>query len=90
MVVGYDYTPLNLDVLVDGGVDALVALPIYDSGARSMELIDEMLHGKAFNVSEALWYQKLDAPLIYPGGAGVHDPAYYYDQYTRAEERFSQ
>ena len=34
MVVGYDYTPLNLDVLVDGGVDALVALPIYDSGAR--------------------------------------------------------
>ena len=90
MVVGYEYTPTNLNILMQGGVDALVALPVYDSGARGMELVDELVNGKVFNLSEATWRISLDTPLIYPDGAGAHDPAYYYDQYARSEMRFGQ
>ena len=77
LAVGYDYTKKNLDVVSEGGAVALIAQPLYDEGYTGLELIDEMLHGKAFNASESLWYQKLDAPLVYPGGEGVHGAAMY-------------
>ena len=88
LAVGYDYTKKNLDVVSEGGAVALIAQPLYDEGYTGLELIDEMLHGKAFNASESLWYQKLDAPLVYPGGEGVHGAAMYYDMYARSEARF--
>ena len=88
LVVSYDYTIDNLDVVSEGGAVALIAQPLYDEGYTGLELIDEMLHGKAFNASESLWYQKLDAPLIYPGGEGVHGAAMYYDLYERSAARF--
>ncbi len=88
LAVGYDYTKKNLDVVSEGGAVALIAQPLYDEGYTGLELIDEMLHGKAFNASESLWYQKLDAPLIYPGGEGVHGAAMYYDLYERSAARF--
>ena len=88
LAVGYDYTKKNLDVVSEGGAVALIAQPLYDGGYTGLELIVEMLHGKAFNASESLWYQKLDAPLVYPGGEGVHGAAMYYDMYARSEARF--
>ena len=88
LAVGYDYTKKNLDVVSEGGAVALIAQPLYDEGYTGLELIDEMLLGKAFNASESLWYQKLDAPLIYPGGEGVHGAAMYYDLYERSAARF--
>ena len=88
VAVGCDYTRSNLDLLEEGGVNALIAQPFYGGGARGMELIDALLCGKRYGASEPLWRQSLDAPLVYPGGAGAHDPAYYRGLHARAQSRF--
>ncbi len=88
LAVGYDYTKQNLDIVAEGGAVALVAQPLYEEGYMALELIDELLNGKIFNTNEALWYKKLDAPLVYPGGEGAHGVARYYDYFSRSEARF--
>ncbi len=88
VTVAYDYARVNLDTLSAGGVDALIAQPFYDSGARGMELIQELLCGHVYSISESLWRQHLDAPLIYTDGEGAHNPAYYYGLHERSETRF--
>ena len=89
-IVGYESSKDNLDLLTAGEIDMLVSRPIYKTGYVGMTRLDELLNGKELNISEAKWRTTLDMEFVYPGGAGVHDPAYYYDQYARAEERFSQ
>lgn len=89
-IVGYESSKDHLDLLTAGEIDMLVSRPIYKTGYVGMTRLDELLNGKELNISEAKWRTTLDMEFVYPGGAGVHDPAYYYDQYTRAEERFSQ
>ena len=88
VVVGYDYTTENLDVLSGGGVDALISQPLYEAGAEGLALLDQMFCGKVYSTSETVWKQPLDMPLIYPGGAGAHDPARCHDLYKRAQARF--
>ncbi len=88
VVVGYDYTTENLDVLSGGGVDALISQPLYEAGAEGLALLDQMFCGKVYSTSETVWKQPLDMPLIYPGGVGVHDPARCHDLYKRAQARF--
>ena len=88
IVVALDYTPLNLDILSAGKVDALVSQPLYEEGYVGLELIDNMLQGKAYNLSENLWTQQLNNCMIQNGGEGVYGPSFYYDLFARSEARF--
>ncbi len=88
LVAAYSDSRDGLDLLAAGDVDVLVGQPLYEAGYVGLELIDRLLNGKVYNTSEALWIQKLETHLIYQGGKGKHDPAYYYAIHARAEERF--
>ena len=83
-----DYTIDNLDILTAGKVDALVASPLYEEGYLGLALIDNMMHGRVYNLSEGLWWQELDNCIIRKDGEGITGPAYYYDLFTRAQTRF--
>ena len=88
VVVAMDYTIDNLDILTAGKVDALVASPLYEEGYLGLALIDNMMHGRVYNLSEGLWWQELDNCIIRKDGEDITGPAYYYDLFTRAQTRF--
>lgn len=82
-VVVKDYTATNLDALKDGGIDALVATPIYKSGYESAIVLDRLLRGAEFSESE--WQQPLGCEIITANGEGENGLDYYYDLYARCE-----
>ena len=88
IVVAMDYTPENLEVLQDGGVDALICRPLYEEGAASMDLIDRLLNGQVFNQSEDTWWQRSQTYFIRRDGEGINGVDRYFDMYKRAEMRF--
>ncbi len=89
VVVGYNnYTTLNLELLDNGSIDALLTQPLYKEAWFGMQLIDQLLEGQVFSRDENLWRQSIAAPLIYSGGTGEHDPAYYEEQYVRSQGKF--
>ena len=85
VAVAYDYSELNLELLDSGGVDALLAQPLYEEAWLGVQLIDQMLNGQDFAREEYLWRQGMDVPLIYRGGSGKSDPAYYAGLLARAQ-----
>lgn len=77
-----------LEVLQDGGVDALICRPLYEEGAASMDLIDRLLNGQVFNQSEDTWWQHSQTYFIRRDGEGINGVDRYFDMYKRAEMRF--
>lgn len=72
VIVSMDYTADNLAELEAGYVTALVAQPLYDQCYKIVENFDKLLRGETVE-----YWTELDAPLIYKGGEGAHDPATY-------------
>jgi ribose transport system substrate-binding protein len=72
VIVGMDYTEANLALIESGEVAAIVAQPLYEEAYVTMEYLDTVLRG-----GTVPQWTPLDAPLVYKGGTGVNDPAYY-------------
>lgn len=83
-IVSMDYTTDNLVELESGYVSALIAQPLYEEAYQAVYSLDKLLRGESVD-----YWTELDAPLMYKGGADVHDPAYYQDILNRVSTTFS-
>jgi ribose transport system substrate-binding protein len=59
VIIGMDYTRVNLDLVRDGEVYAVVAQPLWDESYQAAELL-----AKAAKVEKVPWWTKLDAPIV--------------------------
>lgn len=83
LIVSMDYTADNLVELESGYVSALVAQTLYQEAYQAVYDFDTLLRG-----GEVPYWTLLDAPLMYKGGEGEHDPAYYQDILDRVSTTF--
>ena len=89
VVVGMDYTELNVNLVKDGSITAIVCQPLYDEAQACVETLKELFEGKTFNGSESEWFVELDAPLAYVDGEGVHDINSYQEIIDKVVEYFA-
>ena len=87
IVVGYDVWS-SLEFISNGSVDACISNPGYEEGYVGMEILDNLLGGRLYNISEEHWRQELPGPLVYSGGIGKENPAYYDELFHRVKTRF--
>ena len=73
-IVGMDATEANLQNLVDGKVVAIVAQPLVEEAAKTMEYLDKIFHGET--VPE---WTDLEAPIVTADGEGQNGPAFHQD-----------
>ncbi len=59
IAVGMDYTRVNLDLVRDGSVYAIVAQPLWEESYGAAELLD-----KAVRKEKISWWTKLPAPFV--------------------------
>lgn len=59
VAVGMDYTRVNLDLVKNGEVFAIVAQPLWDESYGAAKLLDQVIHG-----GKIPWWTKLPAPIV--------------------------
>jgi ribose transport system substrate-binding protein len=59
VAVGMDYTRINLDLVKDGEIHAVIGQPLWDESYGAAELLDKVVRGEKFQ-----WWTKFPAPLI--------------------------
>jgi ribose transport system substrate-binding protein len=59
VIVGMDYTRVNLDLVKDGEVFAVIGQPLWEESYGSAELLAKLAKGE-----KVPWWTKLDAPFI--------------------------
>ncbi len=82
-IVAMDYTADNLAEIEAGYCTAIVAQPLYDEAYQGVYYLDKVLRGEKVD-----YWTLLDAPLVYAGGEGVHDPATYATILDRVQSDF--
>lgn len=89
VVVGMDYTELNVNLVKDGKISAIVCQPLYTEAQESAKTLDEIFGGKDFTTSESTWFEELPAPIAYLGGSGDADVNSYADIIAKVVSYFS-
>ena len=69
VVVGMDYTRINLDLVKNGEIHAVIGQPLWSESFGAAELLDKAVRGE-----EIPWWTKLPAPLI------TQDKLAHYDK----------
>ena len=59
--------------------------PLYTEAYEAVYKMDAILRGEAVD-----YWTELEAPIIYTGGEGVHDPATYAGILDRVSEKFGE
>jgi ribose transport system substrate-binding protein len=59
VAVGMDYTRVNLDLVRDGSVYAIIAQPLWDEAYGAAQLLDKASRGE-----KIIWWTKLEAPFV--------------------------
>jgi ribose transport system substrate-binding protein len=59
VIIGMDYTHINLDLVKSGEVHAIVGQPLWEESFGAAELLDKVVRGEKIP-----WWTKLSAPLI--------------------------
>lgn len=90
VVIGMDYVEKNVMLVKEGKVAAIVAQPLYDECAASVDRLDELFAGKTFNGSEEEWFVEIDAPVAFVGGSDHADINYYDAILTRVKAYFGE
>jgi ribose transport system substrate-binding protein len=67
VVVAMDYTRVNLDLVREGSVYALIGQPLWDESYGAAELLDRLARGEKIP-----WWTKLSAPLITKDNLGPY------------------
>ncbi len=77
VVVAMDYTEINIDLVTNETITAIVAQPLYAEAQAAAESFDAIFNGKDYTVSEDEWFLAMDAPILYANGEGEHDVENY-------------
>ena len=75
-IISMDYSEINLDLVKNGEVYALVAQPLYHEFALAVDLLDKHFRGEPYE-----WANVMDAPLI-----TTENVEEYYDLVRRVNE----
>jgi ribose transport system substrate-binding protein len=67
VAVAMDYTRVNLDLVRDGSVYALIGQPLWDESYGAAELLDQLVRGQKIP-----WWTKLPAPFITKDNVGPY------------------
>jgi ribose transport system substrate-binding protein len=67
VAVAMDYTRVNLDLVRDGSVYALIGQPLWDESYGAAELLDQLTRGQKIP-----WWTKLPAPFITKDNVGPY------------------
>ncbi len=59
IAVGMDYTRVNLDLVKDGSIYAIIAQPLWDESYGAAGLLDKVVHGE-----KIVWWTKQEAPFV--------------------------
>lgn len=89
VVIGMDYTELNVNLVKDGKITAVVCQPLFPEAQECAQVLYNLFNGEVYNGSEETWFTELDAPLAYVGGEGVHDINSYQDIIDQVTEYFA-
>lgn len=89
VVVGMDYTELNVNLVKDGKIAAVVCQPLFPEAQECAQVLYNLFNGEVYNGSEDTWFTELDAPLAYVGGEGVNDINSYQDIIDQVTEYFA-
>lgn len=68
VAIAMDYTRVNLDLVRDGSVHALVGQPLWDESAGAAQLLDRALRGEKLP-----WWTRLPAPIITRANLAPYD-----------------
>jgi hypothetical protein len=85
-----DCTEANINTVLNGKIDALVATPWYGEGAACATALNELVNGIVFNSSEDTWLEFIEAPLATLDGEGENNIQAYLDIYNSAQEYFKE
>ena len=88
VVVGMDYTELNVNLVKEGKITAIVCQPLYVEAQECVKTLKELFEGKTFTGSESEWFVELDAPLAYIDGEGTSDINSYDEIIKKVVEYF--
>ncbi len=83
VIVAMDYTADNLAEIDAGYCTAIVAQPLYAEAYEGVVLLDKILRGE-----DVEYFEFMDAPLVYAGGEGDHDPENYKGILDRVSDTF--
>ncbi len=83
VIVAMDYTADNMAEIESGYCTAIVAQPLYTEAYEGAKYLDKCLRGEKVD-----YWTLLDAPLVYKGGTGDHDPALYSTIINRVATEF--
>ncbi|PWM38494.1 MAG: hypothetical protein DBX46_01760 [Clostridiales bacterium] len=82
-IVGMDATEGNLAALEEGKVVAIVAQPLYEEAAKTMEYLDNLFRG-----GKVPAWTDLEAPIVTVDGEGVNGPAHHKGLAAEVTEYF--
>ena len=85
IVVGMDYTSLNIELIENGPITAIVCRPLFDEGAACAQALYDLNNGAVFNTSEDTWFEELEAPI-----ADIDDMPYYRDIWQKMYDYFGE
>jgi len=88
VVIGMDYTELNIGLVKDGSITAVVCQPLFTEAQASAVALDAIFRGEDFTKSEDTWFQELPAPIAYLGGTGDADITAYEGIVNDVKEYF--
>jgi len=89
VVIGMDYTEVNINAVLDGDIYAVVCQPLYPEAQSSAQALYDIFNGTDFAASEDTWFEELEAPLAYVGGPGVNDINSYMDIVEQVKTYFA-
>jgi ribose transport system substrate-binding protein len=89
VVVGMDYTELNVNLVKDGKISAVVCQPLFPEAQDCAQALYDLFNGEVFNGSADTWFTELPAPLAYVGGEGVNDINSYQAIIDQVAEYFA-
>lgn len=68
VAIGMDYTEENIDLVKSGKIYAIVAQPLYEEAARSVEILDKLLRGE-----KVPYFTPLEAPVVTKEGINKYE-----------------
>ncbi len=88
VIVGMDYSQLNLDVMRKGNISGLICQPFIPEAQESAQALHDLFNGEVFNDTEENWFKEMEAPIAYVGGEGVNNIEYYQNILDTVEAYF--
>ncbi len=85
IVVGMDYTELNMELVENGTISALVCQPLYEEAEACAQALYDLHNGAVFNTSEDTWFEELEAPI-----ADIDDMPHYRDIWQKMYDYFKE